>query len=95
MSKSATAESNEDHESLKTGEKHGGEDEEKENGEGAINASSAVTSSTLMTVSTVTATTNQFMHSPEFRRHFVDYIRDDTFMALRFATKLWMRSRTS
>ena len=95
MSKSATAESNEDHESRKTGEKDDGEDEEKEIGEGAIKASSAATSSTLTTVSTVPATTNQFMHSPEFRRYFVDYVPDDIFMALRFATKLWMRSKTS
>ena len=31
------------------------------------------------------------MHTPEFRRKFVEYVPDDTLMALRLATKPWMR----
>ncbi|GMI16472.1 hypothetical protein TrLO_g12838 [Triparma laevis f. longispina] len=31
------------------------------------------------------------MHTPEFRRHFVEYVPIDTLVALRLATKPWMR----
>ncbi|GMH48869.1 hypothetical protein TrLO_g14408 [Triparma laevis f. longispina] len=31
------------------------------------------------------------MHTPEFRRLLVEYVPDDNLMALRFATKPWMR----
>ena len=56
-----------------------------------LEATSAATSSTLTIVSTVPVTTDQFMHTPEFRRHFVEYVPDDKLMALRLATKPWMR----
>ncbi|GMI16770.1 hypothetical protein TrLO_g12399 [Triparma laevis f. longispina] len=70
-----------------TGRKRGGEDEEKQDGEGIIMTSSAVTSSTLTTVFTVPATTDQFMFTPECRRHFVKFVPGDTLMTLRLETK--------
>ena len=44
---------------------------------------------TLTTVPTVPATTDQFMHTPEFRRYFVEFVHVQTLMALRVATKGW------
>ena len=46
-------------------------------------------STTSTTVSTVPATTNQFMHTPKFRRHFADFVHVQTLMALRSTTKVW------
>ncbi|GMH57202.1 hypothetical protein TrLO_g1726 [Triparma laevis f. longispina] len=46
-------------------------------------------STTTTTVSTVPATSDQFMHTPEFRRHFVEFVHVQTLMALRVATKGW------
>ena len=63
------------------GGKRGAGDEEKQDEEGII--------ATLPTVSTVPATTDQFMHTPEFRRHFVEFVPVDALMALRLATKGW------
>ncbi|GMI12248.1 hypothetical protein TrLO_g625 [Triparma laevis f. longispina] len=43
---------------------------------------------TLTTVSTVPASNGQFMHTPEFRRHFVGFV-SDILMKLRVTTKAW------
>ncbi|GMH66961.1 hypothetical protein TL16_g04554 [Triparma laevis f. inornata] len=83
MSKSVATEYHEGHESREMCSKRGAGDEENQYEEGII--------ATLRTVSTVPATTDQFMHTTEFRRHFVEYVPDDTLMALRLATKPWMR----
>ena len=48
-----------------SGERGAG-DEEKQDDEGILEASSAANSTILMTVSTVPAATDQFMHTPEF-----------------------------
>ena len=40
-------------------------------------------------VSTVPATIDQFMHTPEFWRHFVDFVHVEMLMVLRLATKGW------
>ncbi|GMI06476.1 hypothetical protein TrLO_g11806 [Triparma laevis f. longispina] len=44
---------------------------------------------TLTTVSTVPSTNYQFMHKPEFRSHFVEFVHVQVLMALRFTTKAW------
>ncbi|GMI01861.1 hypothetical protein TrLO_g3159 [Triparma laevis f. longispina] len=67
--------------------KRGAEDEGIENEEETIEVPCPGNSTTLTTVSTVPAATDQFMHTPEFRRHFVDFVPVDTLMALRLATK--------
>ncbi|GMH89507.1 hypothetical protein TL16_g11479 [Triparma laevis f. inornata] len=65
------------------------EDEGKEDGEGSIETLSAANSTTLTAVSTVPATTDQFMFTPEFRRHFIEFVPGDTLMTLRLETKGW------
>ena len=89
MSKSESSEYNEGHESQETGGKRGEGDKEKEDGEGVLMGSSAANSTTLTTVPTAPATTDQFMHTPEFRRHFVDFVHLEMLMVLRVATKGW------
>ncbi|GMH49396.1 hypothetical protein TL16_g00504 [Triparma laevis f. inornata] len=77
---------------LKTQEisrKRGREDEEKEDGEEQNEGSAADNSTISTTVSTDPAATDQFMHTPEFRRHFVDFVHLQTLVALRVATKGW------
>ncbi|GMI04327.1 hypothetical protein TrLO_g10861 [Triparma laevis f. longispina] len=44
---------------------------------------------TTTTVSAAPATTDQFMHTSEFRRHFVDFVPVNALMTLRLATKGW------
>ena len=43
----------------------------------------------MTTVSAAPAVTDQFMHTPEFRRHFVEFVHVQTLMALRVAMKGW------
>ena len=85
MSQSAATVSNEGQEIGETSRKRGGEDEEKQNGEGILTENLT----TLMTASPAPAAANQFMHTPEFRTHFVEYVPGDTLMALKLATKGW------
>ncbi|GMI06467.1 hypothetical protein TrLO_g11802 [Triparma laevis f. longispina] len=74
MSKSVESESNDCCETSKASRKRGGEDEEKEDGYGKIEGAMA-NSTITTTVSAAPATSNQFMHTPEFRRHFIDFVQ--------------------
>ncbi|GMH95423.1 hypothetical protein TL16_g13153, partial [Triparma laevis f. inornata] len=49
--------------------------------------SASENSMTLTIVPTAPAVVDEFMHTPEFRRHFVDFVHVQTLMALRMATK--------
>ncbi|GMH53838.1 hypothetical protein TL16_g01542 [Triparma laevis f. inornata] len=89
MSKSVATESNDGHESGEKGEKRGARDEGSEDGEEILDLPPAESLNILTVVSTVPATTDQFMHTPEYRRHFVEYVPGDTLMTLRLATKGW------
>ncbi|GMH58544.1 hypothetical protein TL16_g02632 [Triparma laevis f. inornata] len=89
MSKSVASESNDGHNTREKGGKRGAGDEEDEDGDGKIEGSAADDSTTLTTVFAAPAATDQFMHTPEFRRHFVDFVHVQTLMALRLATKGW------
>ena len=71
------------------GGKRGSGNEEKENREGNPEVPPTENLTTSTTVFTVPATTDQFMHTPEFRRHFVDCVPDNVLMALRSTTKAW------
>ena len=75
MSKSAASESNEHNKSQEMSEKRGDEDELNENEEGILKIPLAESLSISTVVSTVSATTDQFMFTPEFRRHFVELFR--------------------
>ncbi|GMH89416.1 hypothetical protein TL16_g11449 [Triparma laevis f. inornata] len=87
MYKSIASESNEDHQNCKKGGKMGEEDEGDEDEEESIEVPPAESLSISMVVSTAPATTDQFMHTHEFRRHFVEFVHLQTLMALRVATK--------
>ncbi|GMH55397.1 hypothetical protein TL16_g11648 [Triparma laevis f. inornata] len=89
MSKYLASKYNEGNESRKMGGKMGLGDEGDEEGVGILEVSSAESLPISTTVSTFPATTDQFMHTPEFRRHFVEFVPGDTLMALRVATKGW------
>ena len=43
----------------------------------------------MTTVSAAPVATDQFMHTPEFKRHFVELVHVETLMALRLETKGW------
>ncbi|GMH75381.1 hypothetical protein TL16_g06746 [Triparma laevis f. inornata] len=88
MSKSVAMRCSSRLEAQKTSRKRGGEDEEKEDGE-EQNEEATPNSTTLTTVSTAPATTDQFMHTPEFRRYFVECVPGNTLMALMLWTKGW------
>ncbi|GMH74760.1 hypothetical protein TrLO_g3376 [Triparma laevis f. longispina] len=77
MSKSVATESTEGHESHDMGGKRGEGDEGDGNEEGILDLPYVESLSILTVVSTVPVTTDQFMFTPEFRRHFVNYIRGD------------------
>ncbi|GMH47265.1 hypothetical protein TrLO_g8671 [Triparma laevis f. longispina] len=66
-----------------------GEDEEKEDGEEQNEVSAADDSTTTTTDSAAPAATDQFVHTPEFRRHFVEFVPVDALMVLRLAMKGW------
>ncbi|GMH63475.1 hypothetical protein TrLO_g4014 [Triparma laevis f. longispina] len=89
MSKSVASESKGDNETPKQSRKRGDDDEEDENESGISEGLSTENSRTLTTVSAAHAATDQFMHTPEFRRHFVDFVQVDALMALKVATKGW------
>ena len=65
------------------------EDEADEDEEGSIETAVTANSTTSTTVSTAPAATDQFMHTPAFRGHFVGFVHVQTLMALRVATKGW------
>ena len=87
MSKSVASETKDNYETPKTSRKRGGEDEEDEDEEGSNEGTAVDNSTTMTTVSTAPATTDQFMHTPEFKRHVVEFVHVQTLMALRVATK--------
>ena len=59
----------------------------KEDEEGILKVSATESLPISTVVCTVPATTDQFMHTPEFRRHFVELVPEDTLMTLLLATK--------
>ena len=67
--------------------KKGAGDEVNENGEGIPEVPPTESLPILTVVCTVPATIDQFMFTPEFRRHFVEFVSVDTLMMLRFVTK--------
>ena len=89
MSKSVASESNNGNTTKGASGKRGARDEGDENEDEIIEGSAAANLTTSTTIFTVPATTDQFMHTPEFRRHFVDFVPVDALMALRLATKGW------
>ncbi|GMH82678.1 hypothetical protein TL16_g09341 [Triparma laevis f. inornata] len=88
MSKSEASESNEGHKSQKMSRKRGAGDEGDKNEYGIPEVAAADNSTTLTTVS-APAATDKFMHTPEFRRHFAEFVPVDALMVLRLATKAW------
>ena len=90
MSKSVAFGSKDEHNTPKTGKKRGGEDEGNEDGEGIIDLPPAAEITTISTtVSAAPAVVDAFMHTPEFKRHFIDFVPVDALMSLRLATKAW------
>ncbi|GMH60915.1 hypothetical protein TL16_g03152 [Triparma laevis f. inornata] len=89
MSKSVVIESKKINEIHIMGGKRGAENEGDEDGGGFVEALLAATSTISTVVSTVLSTTDQFMHTPEFKRHVVEFFPGDTLMNLRLATKTW------
>ncbi|GMH69849.1 hypothetical protein TrLO_g4993 [Triparma laevis f. longispina] len=89
MSKSISIESNEAQESREMSGKRGAGDEEKQDEEGILKASSAANPTTLTTVSTVPATTSQFLYTDDFKMLLVGFVMGDRLMTLRLATKAW------
>ncbi|GMH61607.1 hypothetical protein TL16_g08067 [Triparma laevis f. inornata] len=74
MSKSISTESNEGHESHKTGVKRGEGDEEKKNEEEIIELTATENSTTLTTVFAVPESVDDFLNSVDFRRMLLDYV---------------------
>ncbi|GMH88592.1 hypothetical protein TL16_g11197 [Triparma laevis f. inornata] len=87
MSKSLASESNEGYESREISGKRGAEDEQNEEGEGFVEVPPAESLSISTTASTVPATTDQFMYTPEFRRHFVEFVPLDTLLTMKVISK--------
>ncbi|GMH78334.1 hypothetical protein TL16_g07762 [Triparma laevis f. inornata] len=83
----SSSESNEYNNTRKLSRKRGAEHEEKEDGEGIIDLPPTANSTTLTTPLTAHAATDQSMHTPEFKRHFVEFVPVDALMALLVATK--------
>ncbi|GMI09598.1 hypothetical protein TrLO_g6556 [Triparma laevis f. longispina] len=73
MSKFVVSESNYGHKSREISRKMGSGDEGDENEEGIPEVLTAEKLMTSTTQSTVHAITDQFMHTSEFRRHFVEF----------------------
>ncbi|GMH85872.1 hypothetical protein TL16_g10366 [Triparma laevis f. inornata] len=69
--------------------RRGAEDEGDKNEEEIPEFMAAESSTTFTTESTVPAATDQFMHTPGFRIHFMGFVPVDVLMALRVATKGW------
>ncbi|GMH74417.1 hypothetical protein TL16_g06463 [Triparma laevis f. inornata] len=69
--------------------KRGMDDEEDENEEGILEIPLTENLTISTTVCAAPATTDQFMHTPEFKRHFIEFVHVQTLMALRLATKGW------
>ena len=74
MSKSVATESKEGHKSREMSGKRGVGDEGGEDEEGFVDVPPAESLTISRVVSTVPATTDKFMHTPEFSRHFIEYV---------------------
>ncbi|GMH59864.1 hypothetical protein TL16_g02917 [Triparma laevis f. inornata] len=89
MSKSIVTEALEYSKSHKMSGNRDGDYEGKENEEGILDVPQTQNLTTSTTVSAAPAVVNEFMHTPEFRRYFVEFVHVQTLIALRFATKAW------
>ncbi|GMH60874.1 hypothetical protein TL16_g03144 [Triparma laevis f. inornata] len=89
MSKTVATESIEGHESREMSGKRGAGDEEKQDEEDTIEATSTANSTTLSTVSTAPAAVDDFMNTIEFMILFFPFVRVQTLMALRILNKEW------
>ena len=65
-----------------------GNDEKDEDIDEIIKSVVEITT-TSTAVSAAPAVVDAFMHTPEFRRHFVEFVHDSTLTTLRFVTKAW------
>ncbi|GMH74172.1 hypothetical protein TL16_g06390 [Triparma laevis f. inornata] len=86
MSDSSASESTDDHVTLITRVTIIEEDEGNENNSSIIETEAIEIPSTEMMITTAT---DQFMYTPEFRRHFVEFVHVQTLTKLRLATKGW------
>ncbi|GMH57876.1 hypothetical protein TrLO_g13685 [Triparma laevis f. longispina] len=89
MSKSVASEYNDSRQSGYMSGKRGSEDERNEDEESISEVSAAENLPASTTVSTAPTVTDQFTFTPEFRRHFIDFVPGNTLMRLRLATKGW------
>ncbi|GMH80590.1 hypothetical protein TL16_g08610 [Triparma laevis f. inornata] len=89
MSKPVTSDTNDSHKSREMSGERGTGDEGGENEEGTLDLPPAESLTVSTVVSTVPTTTDQFMRTPKFRRHFVKYVPRDTLITLRLVTKGW------
>ncbi|GMH68139.1 hypothetical protein TrLO_g13714 [Triparma laevis f. longispina] len=89
MSKSVASEFKDSFIILKTSRKRGRDDEEDEDEDGKIEGSAAANSTTVTMVSAALAVVDAFMHTPEFRRHLVDFVPVGALVVLRSSTKVW------
>ena len=93
MSKSVATKSNDGHESRERNGKRGAGDEEDVNGEETVLEAAAEITTTLTTEITAPtaapAVVDAFMHTTEFRRHFVEFVHGETLVTLRSTTKGW------
>ena len=87
MSKSVATESNEGHEAQKMCVKRGSGDKGKQDEEIILEIPTAENLTTSTTVSTAPATTDQFMHTPEFRRYFVEFVPPDKLLTMKVISK--------
>ncbi|GMH49220.1 hypothetical protein TrLO_g9967 [Triparma laevis f. longispina] len=87
MSNSVASKSNENIKRIEMSKMRGGEDEGDEGGENLIEIPPAGSSPISTTDSTAPAITDQFMHTPELRRHIFEFAPGDTLMTLRLAAK--------
>ncbi|GMH80524.1 hypothetical protein TL16_g08579 [Triparma laevis f. inornata] len=89
MSKPTSTGSKDSHDSGEMGKKRGAEDEGNEEGDLILDLPLAESLTTSPAASTVPATTSQFLFTEDFKMLLVGFVRGDTLMALRVATKAW------
>ncbi|GMH61250.1 hypothetical protein TrLO_g239 [Triparma laevis f. longispina] len=93
MSKSVATKSNDGNDSRERNGKRGAGDEEDVNGEETVVEAAAEIMTTLTTENTAPAAApavvDAYMHTTEFRRHFVEFVHGETLVTLRSTTKGW------
>ncbi|GMI15700.1 hypothetical protein TrLO_g14055 [Triparma laevis f. longispina] len=72
--------------------KRGGEDEGNVNGEGTLEVPLAESLTISTVVSTAPATTDQALTTPEFYRHFLDYVPVCTLMSMKLISPRALRA---